>query len=1639
MLDKYKEQLDFKSKNYEEIEAYVENKPLVISIKIDGVLNAAKYLDGKTYLATREGRITEELPVTEEISKLLNGKQETILFGELYGVDADGKELPLNETVSITRKPKSPEDENRIKFGIFDIYKYDGKLVEENDYWKRLLLVQELFENGKYVHPVYAKNEDGSSAIKKMWEEEVLREGHEGVVLHIEGDTIKIKPTKTVDCLVIAVKPNLEKGFASSLFLALMDKDGIFRSTSFVGTGLKEEERVDWLNYANENKALAPNHDELIWLDLNKNPRIVEVDYERPIVKNTESFEFTTGEWKQLEEERLSATLIKPRFIRLREDKKVTENDLRLTQISDLEKELVKKSFKITAISGAEDYEIYYKEKHNTLPNWHYNYIDRFVEDKPLAVYLDVISDKETPTTRSILFDYLLSNLDKFKNRITNVDELLSDIELVKNYGVSKVFRVYPRGNVIPNKEIKSFKLQAYYPKHPNTIIFPKSEFVRYPLSEASVWSYYDKVKDKIIQQTRGKNVLLYLRVNGDILKRKHDGIVRIDNYNDFNRLNSGRLVEIHVESCQEKRDTCLTDVIFCDVDPKENFPWKETKEITKKIYNIFNKDSNVRSVKIHFSGNRGFHVIAKLKESWEVDRAREYTKRLLKSLESDKIKLGIVRELDMLRLDTTLLKRRGSLRAAYSLNKTTGLVAVPVDINVLDSFEKKDATIKKVLEKLNMSKKSFKINANIFQPGDLVTFKVLDSMNAGVVTGREKVKGDGRTFIQVHFGFYNANDTKLNEKINKLKSLGRIHFETTYFAENQLVKVDTVPDEVKDLLEYTFSKDFELIEHSKKAFKVVSETEKEKAILAFYYNIYDLTKYSPNNDIPWDLVNKLLVKYGITKNDVSDVIKEGFGAFAQIDQKLFDILDLEKSPTEKYTTIVEEGITDEELAKFKETVLSYKDLVLSRLPKNIYDIVKNTKVYVLFDKDRSPAFVNRTGDIIINIYHMLYYPNIFEAVVIESLAHEYWHIFSHSIGFNFGKAVVNYADGLLLSIDDIDEVLKHLSFLDDISDKNITKFIHDNFISVWGADYIDKRNKTYLSSIIVEGIDRAAISPSVIEEIFSDALAAIVQGKGTIRLPSNRFINFIFEKFSKKAFKINSDNPYSGVVSGIWAIWQDDVEAATAHGLYHESWFPTIGFPDKGTILGRSLYDKVTRGRFMIVNGAMQVRIYKNAGNPEEALDKSDRLLNKIGHKGEYNSVQFWIEDDRSSRRVATKFIVSKKASILDYPKPGLEPKVWQYDGTIQPQVKEQILNKLTKFIESQGHTLQSIINKIYIVGSLTSYQYNKYTDLDIHSFINLQNMLGMFKGSEEDLTELIDKNWRKTLNKAEAETIEGTQHPLEFYFEIPEDLDVAPSDGVYDLLNDKWIKEPRTIDIDFDVEKIYPEIINNAKNLAKELDINFGELKRNVTDAEMLQEMIDSLSEEQKELFKSKLTDKVEEIDEVISKLIKVEQGISDQRHEDYAWDSPGNIHFKYLQRFGYVNMLKLLEKAVGADKKFDVDDIDTTQKVLNPIKSFKVTARFYDTNSPILLNPEGKGEGRHRLIDPQSFDKDSFRRWSEWAGVKAPEGITFLVGDLLKEKKKALQAIRFDTTKITEKEASKFWDKVKNKKGFEKTWKW
>ena len=103
---------------------------------------------------------------------------------------------------------------------------------------------------------------------------------------------------------------------------------------------------------------------------------------------------------------------------------------------------------------------------------------------------------------------------------------------------------------------------------------------------------------------------------------------------------------------------------------------------------------------------------------------------------------------------------------------------------------------------------------------------------------------------------------------------------------------------------------------------------------------------------------------------------------------------------------------------------------------------------------------------------------------------------------------------------------------------------------------------------------------------------------------------------------------------------------------------------------------------------------------------------------------------------------------------------------------------------------------------------------------------------------------------------------------------------------------------------------------------------------------------------------------------------------------------------------------------------------------VKEHKLVASAAMVDDPFFDPNSTANEGRKRLIDPQEFDSQTFRRWTRWAGVEAPAGVTFITGTLLNGKR-ALQTIRFDKKHWTTKDAKKYFNTVVNTPGFEKQW--
>jgi len=317
---------------FEDLVRTIEGQPTVASVKVDGEINLLGFEGDDARLVSFEGRVRRNLPLLDEAARKLRGKGPSTFVVELYGVDEQENELPYPEAISLLRKPEKEEDEKRIRAAVFDVLEYDGTAVSKQDYWKRLTIATNVFGNGSYINPVYA-TENGESTVEKLWNQQVLKEGHEGLVIRVD-DTYKIKPVNTFDLAVTGVEVSkTHPEWAGALLLAFMDGEGIFRDAGKVGTGLTQKDREEWLAWAKKYKVSEEGQN--IWVDPFEGNRVVEIRHEGLNVKERPALRYSAGRYKPVGQ-RSSTALRKPVVVRLREDKSVKPDDVRVSQVPQI-------------------------------------------------------------------------------------------------------------------------------------------------------------------------------------------------------------------------------------------------------------------------------------------------------------------------------------------------------------------------------------------------------------------------------------------------------------------------------------------------------------------------------------------------------------------------------------------------------------------------------------------------------------------------------------------------------------------------------------------------------------------------------------------------------------------------------------------------------------------------------------------------------------------------------------------------------------------------------------------------------------------------------------------------------------------------------------------------------------------------------------------------------------------------------------------------------------------------------------------------------------------------------------------------------------------------------------------------------
>ena len=181
------------------------------------------------------------------------------------------------------------------------------------------------------------------------------------------------------------------------------------------------------------------------------------------------------------------------------------------------------------------------------------------------------------------------------------------------------------------------------------------------------------------------------------------------------------------------------------------------------------------------------------------------------------------------------------------------------------------------------------------------------------------------------------------------------------------------------------------------------------------------------------------------------------------------------------------------------------------------------------------------------------------------------------------------------------------------------------------------------------------------------------------------------------------------------------------------------------------------------------------------------------------------------------------------------LNKKFWSEDNKFNPDIREKLLSITNDFIDKLD--LDGVeIYDVTLTGSNSNYNYNDYSDLDVHVLIDFKDI-----NEDEDLVKKALDGQRFVWNL--RHNISLRDHGVEMYMQDKDEPHVAS--GLYSLLNNEWITEPSydppTIDsrdvykkaktIEDDVRVLKERVLDVKGRSAKDLHDCANQLKKKIS----------------------------------------------------------------------------------------------------------------------------------------------------------------------------------------------------------------
>lgn len=280
---------------------------------------------------------------------------------------------------------------------------------------------------------------------------------------------------------------------------------------------------------------------------------------------------------------------------------------------------------------------------------------------------------------------------------------------------------------------------------------------------------------------------------------------------------------------------------------------------------------------------------------------------------------------------------------------------------------------------------------------------------------------------------------------------------------------------------------------------------------------------------------------------------------------------------------------------------------------------------------------------------------------------------------------------------------------------------------------------------------------------------------------------------------------------------------------------------------------------------------------------------------------------------------------SVLDYTMTRLDPKIWDIVDS-KYILRDELRQSIIEVVESNFNAEH--IQYLWLIGSITGFNYNEDTDIDVHIIPN------------SDFTEY--EEYKDKIKALSDQDYVG-KHPIQYYLHEP--MDAPDSDGIWDIYSEEWLKWEDVPQAN--INDYYKEFMETVIPI----DILKASLFRDLIDYKYIHRALEHSETADVDKVRDDLEEKLDDINIEIDLLIEKYQIVKDERSSAYynefdpSMDGnlkgtidkyssgsllPGNVVYKLIERYMYKSFISNLKKFTKENG--EVDDISDVDEVLD-----------------------------------------------------------------------------------------------------------